>query len=226
MLVLQVARLDEYPSCGIYQKKTYSKLVKCKEKCCFETLLFIKHAWETTIVACIFVWWCCSIGFSGLVVVIIVVVWFLSLCMSHAIHTRFSTTYIKDDKHTRISKMIDNRCNRKTKGSKLWLADCCLVMASKWRIHKWWQTKQEYAHTTHNPYYGCCAVKSNHNNFLLIAWLVLTLYVWLILSDKPTLFSFLIWPSDDDAATLLFTTVLLFFLTRHSFVSCYISSLN
>jgi hypothetical protein len=43
MLVLQVARLDEYR--GMYkQKETYSKLVKSKEKCCFETVLFIKHA--------------------------------------------------------------------------------------------------------------------------------------------------------------------------------------
>jgi hypothetical protein len=166
----------------------------------------IKHAWETTIVACILVWWWCSIGFSGLVVVIIVVVVVPCLVLheSRSTHSFLHHIHFRRQKHPKIPQWLIIGAIEKQK-----------VPSYDLRIVAWYngcqqlkntqmtrQTQQEYAHTTHNPYYGCCAVKSNHQNFLLIAWLVLTLYVCLILSDKPTLFSFLIWPSDDDAASL------------------------
>jgi hypothetical protein len=80
-----------------------------------------------------------------------------------------------------------NECNRKAKSSKLWLADCCLVMACSWRIlskyhskvHKW-QDRHKKTHTHHA--YGC-GVKSSHNNSLLIARIVLTLDVCLNMTD-------------------------------------------
>jgi hypothetical protein len=170
MLVLQVARLDEYH--GIYQKqKKYSKLVKSKEKCCFETVLFIKHLEKQQLL---------HVFKFGDGVLLVVAVWLLSLsslsrflasfCISHAVHTPFSTTYISDNKNTRISKMIDNSVIEKQKVQSYdlrivaWYNGCQLKNTQITR-----QTQQEYAHTTHNPYYGCCAVKSNHQNCLLIA---------------------------------------------------------
>jgi hypothetical protein len=201
-------------------------LVKCKEKCCFETVLFINHAWETTIVACIFVCWWCSIGCSSLVVIIIVVVWFLSFCMSHAVHTRFSTK-LKTTNTLQSPKWLIIGVIKKQKGSKLWLADCCLVMAaSSWRIHKWQDRPNKNMHT-HHPYYGCCAVKSNHQNSLLIAWLVFILYVCLILSDKPircshSWYGHLMMPRH----SRVYYSLAFSFLIHHSFAFCCISSFN
>jgi hypothetical protein len=142
-------------------------------------------------------------------VLLVVAVWLSSLlslsrflasfCMSHAIQTRFSTTLkmtntLQSPQWLIIGVIEKQKVQSYDLRIVAWYNGCQLKNTQMTR-----QTQQEYAHTTHNPYYGC-AVKSNHQNFLLIEWLVLTLYVCLILSDKPTLFSFLIWPSGDAAS--------------------------
>ena len=185
------------------KKETYRKVVKSKEKCCFETVLFIKHAWESMIVACTLVWWWCSIGCSGLVVRHYCrcrkysrFSWVTRYTLVSPTHTFQTTKTLESPKWLTIGAIEKQKVQSYDLRIVAWHNGCQLKNTQMTR-----QTQQEYAHTTHNPYYGCCAVKSNHQNFLLIAWLVLTCYVCLILkSDKPTLFSFLIWPSDDAAS--------------------------
>jgi hypothetical protein len=108
---------------------------------------------------------------QGLVVTIIIIVEVPCLVLHESRSTHSLLHHVKDDKNTRISKMIDNTCNRKKQKVQsydlrivAWHNGCQLKNTQMAR-----QTQQEYAHTTHNPYYGCCAVKSNHQNFLLIA---------------------------------------------------------
>jgi phosphatidylserine decarboxylase len=99
------------------KEETYSKVVNFKETCCIETVL-LSSMLEKQQLLHVFLFG------DGVLLVAAVSLsslsslsWFLaSFCMSN---TRFSTTYIKDDKNIPISKMIDNRCNRKAKGSNL-----------------------------------------------------------------------------------------------------------
>jgi hypothetical protein len=217
MLLLQVDRLDEYCVAFTKKEETCSKLVKSKENCCFKTVLFIKHAWEKNN--------CCM--YSCLVIVFY---WLQRSGCCHYHHCRGSLPHFAwVTPYTLISPPhIFQTTKTKTLESPKWFTIGAIekqkVQSYDLRIVGWYngwhlkntqmtrQTQQEYAHTTHNPYYGCCAVKSSHQNFLLIACLVLTFYICLILSDKPSYFVVIL-----DMAiwwwcrvTLLFITVLLF----------------